>query len=141
MSTAIDFQLKNLHKPVYFTHGDDISRAEIFATILQQYTNAAVEFVSVTEGKNLEGVTHSGDYGHVGLFAKLLIRQNDTHKLYAIIIPAPKESLFIGSDDEGWQVKQDIGEAITAEYAALAGKAFTYETGWLCGSSMAKQEI
>jgi hypothetical protein len=137
MSSMFNFGLDNIYKPAYATHGDDLSLVATYALVLQQYTNATIDFCSVTKGQTLSGSSSTGDFQNVGLFAKLSIRDS-SGKLFAIIIPSPKHSMFEDADEskKTLRVKQSIGVTITAAYSQMAGKEFSYVDGYLCGSAV-----
>lgn len=129
------FELGGIHKDIYLQDVLDRQKLMAFAAYLQGYTKAAISYASFTESEVLSGVVSDGDINDVGYYAILKIRNQEDKQLLALPIPAPDFEIFEEEEDRGYRVKDDIGEAITAEYAKLSGLTLVFEDGWLCGGT------
>jgi hypothetical protein len=130
---SITFSEDYRRKIVYFCHAQSIAKVENFAAFLADYSHANLTVCTQTDIQDLD---YSGDFAvSVRMFAKIFIRQSSSGKLYAIIVPAPKMIIFEQIEEQGWRIKKEIGELMAQEYSTMAGEAFTFQEGWLCGST------
>lgn len=104
-----------------------------FANVLSAYTRARITHVEFIEILFTEDSTTEGDWASCLLRGIVKFRDAE-HKLWAIPLPAPVDTMFQELNGT-WQVKKEVGEIITAAYTAMSGQQFTYADGWLVGNT------
>lgn len=133
MSTTINFVQGPLERITYLTHGASLTHIQQFAEFLEAYTVAGINQVTYTEGQLL-AIAEDTPENPIGLHAQLHLRDQSNMKLYALIIPAPRISLF-ENFAEGERVIKAKGDLIAAQYSVMAGKTLVFEEGWLGGTT------
>lgn len=134
MSSCIIFEKGHDRRVTYLPHGSSLSNVLTFAGQLEPYSRAAIVRVSCTLKQALTGSESSGEYATTDLYAVLKMEDLDSDEKYAVIVPAPIDSMFEAVSDRGFRVKQAHGEQITNYYAVLSGLNLEFRDGWLCGS-------
>lgn len=131
MSVNIRFEKDGKRNVIYLTHGGrNLYNAAAFATWLGGYSLAKITKIGIAEAQIMTNTTErSGDYGSVSLYAKVNLRSVANGTLYAVQLVAPDSGVL--NDDQ--EVTDDFGNAVADRYSGLAGSAFTFEGGALCG--------
>jgi hypothetical protein len=134
MSSTIQFSKGSLRDIQYLEHGGtSLSSLEAYANQLAPFTNAAITRLAITQAKALTIPEKSGDHAALSMQAKILMRDQDTGKLWGLMLNAPIAFMFEEVQGEGFRVKQAIGEELTAYYAQYAGLNLEFDSGWLVG--------
>lgn len=134
MSATIEYKLDQQHRVVYYQLGDNIATLPTFAAFLQAYSRAGIMRISATKGAAYAGEETSGEIATTDMEAFVSLREQGTGDKYAVLIPAPIQTMFEYVSDRGYRVKTADGNAIAAAYSAFSGKTLTFEHGWLRGS-------
>jgi hypothetical protein len=133
MSATIQF-CKSYRRDIQFlTHGDNLNDLETYVNQLAPFTTAGISRLAITLARFVDIPEKTGEYGSVSVQAKLLMRDQNTNKLWGIMISAPIASMFEEVRNEGFRVKRAIGEQITGYYAQYSGLDLVFEDGWLVG--------
>lgn len=134
----IEFRYGHLiPRTIEIKHCPDVASLNAFAVFLQNYTRAEVTKIEFVETYDITGAQSSGDFGDTRLNAVLKMRgldEDEDYKLTALIIPAPKDSIFEESGNYR-KVLESVGQDLIAAYEAMSGKSFRYERGWLTGNT------
>lgn len=135
MSATIQYALNYQQRLCYYQLGDNLSALPAFATVLQGYSNAQVYRITATQADGFSGTETLGEVDNTDFEAYVSLRNLSDHKPYAVIIPAPKMSMFDYIEQSGtYRVKKIAGDAIAAAYSAFSGVTLIFEHGWLRGS-------
>lgn len=104
-----------------------------FYTTLQGFTDAKIEFYTVSDIYSFEGEDPvSSPFGMVELAAICNFRESNG-TLWRLSIPAPKESIIEEVEGKGYRIKKSSGDTLATAFGGLYGKTFTFEEGWICG--------
>lgn len=135
MSATVQYSLNYQSRLCYYQLGDDLASLTAFATVLQSYSNAKVYRITATQAQGYAGTESSGEVDNTDFEAYVSLRNLSDHKPYAVIIPAPKMSMFDYIEQSGtYRIKKADGDAIAAAYSAFCGVTLIFEHGWLRGS-------
>lgn len=135
MSATIEYQLDAQHRVVYYQLGEEITALPAFAAVLQAYSRAGIMRITATKFVTYAGSETSGEIATTDLEAFVSLREQSTNKKYAVLIPAPINTMFEYITDRGYRVKTTDGQAIAAAYSIFAGTTLIFEHGWLRGNS------
>lgn len=133
MSATVHYTLDDQNRVVYLSKGDNLGALPTLAAVLQTYSNAAIFRLSATQTAVYSGTESSGEVATTDLEAYISFR-DATDKKGAIILPAPKDSIFQYISNRGYRVKSVEGQAIVAAYSVFCGEALTFVDGWLRGN-------
>jgi len=135
MSATLQFSLNYQSRLCYYQLGDNLATLPAFATVLQGYSNAEIFRITATKPDAFPGTETTGKVDDTDFEAYVSVRDIDEHKPYAVIIPAPKESMFDYIPQSAtYRVKKTAGDAIAAAYSTFSGHNLIFEHGWLRGS-------
>jgi hypothetical protein len=113
--------------------GVSLEFAKSYGEFLQRYSCAQLTRVGWSIVDFIEGgISSSGQYASIGLYAKIFLAEDVTGKRRVIYIPAPKEAVF----DEKQDVKLIIGQEAATEFSILTGRNYTFRHGTLWGSTV-----
>jgi hypothetical protein len=107
----------------------------VFANDIAQYSGAEIQQVCYAQSAQLAISASSQDYYPMNLYAKILLKEQDTGKIHGVLIYAPIKSMFTQVEDRGFKVTQEIGDQIAACYSSMSGSAHHFKDGWLCGNT------
>jgi len=135
MSATIQYSLNYQSRLCYYQLGDDLSALPAFATVLQGYSNAKIYRITATQSDGFSGSETPGEVDNTDFEAYVSLRDTDEHKPYAVLIPAPKMSMFDYIAQSGtYRIKKTVGDAIAVAYSTYSGHNLIFEHGWLRGS-------
>ena len=122
---------------VDLTHGTSLSAAQTFVNRIKPYTNAAIQYCSVTQGVHLlENEEGSGETHNLGLAAHLFLRRQSDMKLYHFFLISPTLDIFEDGTDNDMVVKEDFGNTVAEWYSDLAEDVFLFDQGYLVGKAI-----
>jgi hypothetical protein len=134
MSATVQYEKDYRRDIQYITHGGaSMAALETYVNQLAPFSNAAITRLSITQAKVIALPSKTGEYIPISTQAKLLVRDTDTGDLWGIMIPCPLAFMVEEVENEGYRVKQAIGEQITGYYAQYSGLNLTFDSGWLVG--------
>lgn len=132
MSTGtIEYRLRGQKKYSLLSDVTSLAAVESFGNFIDDYTNASIHRVSETVSTDVGSDEETGPYDDVGLFALLILR-DENDDIYKIGIPAPKIEHFEMVNTRLYY-KTAQGVAIAAALSALIGHTLRFERGSLCG--------
>jgi len=134
MSATLEYQLDHQHRIVYYQLGDNIASLPAFATVLQAYSRAGVMRITATKSAAYAGEETTGEIATTDMEAFVSLRDLNTGNKYAVLIPAPIDTMFEYLNNRGYRVKESDGQAIAAAYSIFCGITLTYVDGWLRGT-------
>lgn len=137
MPAELRYALGKQFDVFYLSDGDTIAAVENFASFLNTYTCAAINYGSVIHSKVLDGWQSSGTYNNLNFLAKLHLIASVGNTRRMIPLPAPLDIMFEDDGRGGFRVKQSIGDLFADAYSQLANTEYSFQRGALCGSAEA----
>jgi hypothetical protein len=120
---------------IYLEHGNSLSKVKQFALRIKNYTTAETREATAIIQSLCVSEASEGDYQSLRHFAHVYVRRVSDNELFDFMIPAPDISLFEAQPEGDQIVSEEKGEILAGWYSDLAGEEFSFDSGFLVGSS------